>query len=139
LALDPLSNCMLSYHHAEYMDGRILALVGGALIKRVSLVRLRHDLSRERCLELWGGGHADVLREMPGVVAYSVDVAAGTRPDGSYDALATVRFADAEAFSHFQKDPEAQHRLLTTRAEFIEAVDAFVVDERTFIPWEGRQ
>ena len=104
------------------------------MIKRVSLVRLRPGLSGDRCLEIWGGAHADVVRELHGVVGYSVDVAAEPRPAGSWDALATVRFANAEALRHFQGDPDVQRRLLATRADFIEAVDAFVVEERTFIP-----
>jgi hypothetical protein len=106
------------------------------VIKRVSLVRLRRDLSREECLDRWGGAHADVVRELPGVLAYAADIAAGPRPRGSWDALATICFADAEALRHFEADPEVQRRLLTTREDFIEAVDAFVVDQRTFIPEE---
>ena len=109
-----------------------------AVIKRVSLVRLRSDLSREECLKRWGGAHADVVRGLPGVLAYSVDVAAEPRPGGSWDALATVRYVDEEALRHFQEDPEVQRRLLTTREDFIEAVDAFVVDEQTYIPEEDK-
>jgi hypothetical protein len=105
-----------------------------ATVKRVSLVRLRKDVDRGRCLDLWSGDHADVVRELPGVVGYTVDVAAGARPAGSWDALATLRFADADALRHFEADRDLQRRLLATREGFIDAVDAFLVDERTLIP-----
>lgn len=102
--------------------------------KRVSLVRLRKDVSRAECLELWSSAHAEVVREIPGVAAYTVDIASESRPAGSWDALATIRFGDPGALRTLEHDPEVRRRLLATREEFIEAVDAFLVDEHTLIP-----
>ncbi len=106
-------------------------------IKRVSLVRLRRDVPRATCLERWGGEHADVVRALPGVLEYTVDVASGPRPADGWDAVATLRFADEAALRRFQEDPAAQERLLATRDDFAEAVDVFLVDEHTFIPRGG--
>lgn len=101
-------------------------------IKRVSLVRLRRDLPRATALERWAGEHADVMRELPGVLEYTVDVARDRRPAGSWDAVVTVRFADEAALERF-RDPRVQERLLATREDFAEAVDVFLVDEHPFI------
>ncbi|HEU4720619.1 MAG TPA: hypothetical protein VFS59_04590 [Gemmatimonadaceae bacterium] len=106
------------------------------MIKRVSLVRLRSDLSRATCLERWAGEHADVMRTLPGVLEYTVDVAREERPAGSWDAIVTVRFADAAALERFAS-PAVQERLLATRDDFAEAVDVFLVDEHTLIPSGG--
>jgi EthD domain len=103
------------------------------MIKRVSLVRLRRDLSRAACVERWEGEHADLVRDLPGVVEYTVDLARGPRPEGSWDAVATLCFADEAALERFQ-DPRAQERLMSTRDDFAEAVDVFFVDEHKFIP-----
>ncbi len=107
------------------------------MIKRVSLVRLRRDIPRATCLERWAGEHADIVRALDGVLEYTVDVAADARPHGGWDAVATLRFADAAALERFQADPHVQERLLATRENFAEAVDAFLVDERTLIPPGG--
>jgi len=102
-------------------------------VKRISLVRLRTDLSRASCVERWAGEHADLMRALPGVLEYTVDVARDPRPPGAWDAVVTVRFADAAALERFA-DPRVQERLLATREDFAEAVDVFLVDEHTFIP-----
>lgn len=103
------------------------------MIKRISLVRLRSDLPRKTAVERWAGDHADVMRQLPGVLEYTVDVAQDQRPEGAWDAVVTVRFADEAAFERF-KDPQVQERLLATREHFAETVDVFLVDEHTFIP-----
>jgi hypothetical protein len=109
----------------------------GSTIKRVSLVRLRSDLSRDACVERWRGEHADIVRELPGVLAYIVDVSAENRPAGSWDAVATLSFADKAALRRFQDDRDVQERLLATRGDFAEAVDVFLVDEHQLIPPGG--
>ncbi len=109
------------------------------MIKRVSLVRLRGDVPRATCIERWSGEHADLVRALDGVLEYTVDVAAEPRPAGSWDAIATLRFADEAALRRFQNDPLLQERLLATRKDFAEAVDVFLVDEHILIPTGGPQ
>ena len=103
------------------------------MIKRVSFVRLRRDIPRATCIERWGGEHAQIIRELDGILDYTVDIAADARPPGSWDAVATLRFADAAALERFETDPRVQERLIATRADFAEAVDAFLVDEHVII------
>lgn len=108
------------------------------MIKRVSLVRLRRDLPISTCIELWEGEHAEIVRQLPGVLEYTVDVAREPRSGDQWNAIATVRFADEAAFERF-RDPQVQERLLSTRDEFIEAVDVLVVDEHPIIRQEEQQ
>ena len=109
------------------------------MIKRVTLVRLRGDRPREQCLDHWFGEHADLVRGLPGIVEYTVDVAAEPRPAGSWDAIATLRFADAAALDRFQGDAELQEQLGATREDFAEAVDVLLVDEHPLITRGGTQ
>jgi EthD domain-containing protein len=103
-------------------------------VKRISLVRLRDDLSREACLERWHGEHADIVRELAEVLEYTVDLRRDAREAAGWDAVATLRFADAAALRRFQDDPELQQRLLATREGFAAAVEVFLVDEHRLIP-----
>lgn len=103
-------------------------------IKRLSLVRTRRDVPLDVCLEAWKGEHAAVLRGLPGILGYTVDTAREKRPTDGWDAIATVRFADELALRRFQDDPEVQDQLVSTRAGFAEAVEAFLVDEHVLIP-----
>jgi hypothetical protein len=108
------------------------------MIKRVSLVKLRDDVPRARCIEIWLGAHADVVRELDGVLEYTVDVAREPRPGGSWDAIATLCLADEATLSQLEEDPDIRERLLLTRADFAESVDVFLVDEHRVIPPGGR-
>src|ERR1044072_760949 len=64
------------------------------------------------------------------------DGASDPRPPGRWDAVATLRFADAAALERFH-DPAIQQHLLDTREDFAEAADVFLVDEHTLIPPGG--
>jgi hypothetical protein len=104
------------------------------VIKRLSLVRLRRDLSVSDSLKLWLGEHAEVMRSLPGISEYTVDLAREPRACSDWDAVATVRFADEQAYKRF-RGPETQSHLLSTRG-FADAVDAFLVDEHSIIRQE---
>jgi hypothetical protein len=109
----------------------------GSEISRVSLVRLREDLPRDVCLERWAGDHAEVVRELPGIVEYTVAISSEPRPAGSWDAIAILRFEDEAALRRFADDPAVRQRLLATRGDFAADADAFLVDERQIIPPGG--
>src|ERR1700742_1675569 len=91
------------------------------MIKRVTLVRLRGDRPREQCLDHWFGEHADLVRRLPGIVEYTVDVAA------------------AAGLDRFQGAAELQEQLGATREDFAEAVDVLLVDEHPLITRGGTQ
>jgi uncharacterized protein (TIGR02118 family) len=104
------------------------------MLKRMSLVRLRRDLSRDECLRRWFGAHADVVRALPEVRGYMVDVATTASVEERWDAVATLWFEDEAAMRRSLEGPEVADALLRTRAQFAEAVQVMVVDEHTLLP-----
>jgi uncharacterized protein (TIGR02118 family) len=105
------------------------------MLKRVSLVRLRGDLSREECLRRWFGAHADVVRALPEVRGYTVDVVTDLPAgDDGWDALATLWFDDEAAMRRSLEDPEVGEALTRTRDDFAEAVRVMIVQEYRLLP-----
>jgi uncharacterized protein (TIGR02118 family) len=105
------------------------------MVKRISLVRVRSDVSREQALAAWLGPHADVVRRMPAVRQYVVDVASEPRPPGAWDAVATLRFDSRKAADEALS--EHADALARTRRPFLEAVDVMFVDEHVVVPLAG--
>jgi hypothetical protein len=87
-------------------------------------------------MERWAGAHADIVRDLPGILGYTVDVSREPRPNDSWDAVATLRFDGEAALRQFQ-NAQVTERLLATRGDFATAADVFLVDEHTFIPQGG--
>ena len=103
------------------------------MVTRVSLVKLRAGISRERALELWLGAHADVVRAIPEVRRYVVALAEEQRGPDQWDAVATLAFDSREQLERALGDPANQVELARTRESFVERVDAFVVEEHVVI------
>lgn len=103
------------------------------VISRVSLVKLRRDLDRERALELWSGEHADVVRELPGIDHYSVALALEPRSELRWDAVATIRGADRAGLEAALGAADVQRRLLRTRQPFLERAEVFYAEEHLLI------
>lgn len=100
---------------------------------RISLVKLRPDISRQSALDSWLGAHADVVRTIPGVTSYVVALAEESRSGNQWDAVATLRFTDRAALEAAFADPLVAEALSRTREPFLERVDPFVVDEHVVI------
>jgi hypothetical protein len=106
---------------------------GRVVVTRISLVKLRRDVVRERALEMWLGPHADVVRGMPGVRDYVVALSGEPRDADEWDGVATLRFDSRDALERAFADAATRDELLRTRDQFIERVDAFVVAEHVVI------
>jgi len=66
------------------------------MIKRISLVWKRSELSDADFRRLWLGEHVDFARKIPGVREYTIDfVTYG--PPGAPSGIATLRFDDKRA------------------------------------------
>jgi hypothetical protein len=102
----------------------------------VSFVRLRRDLPRDECVRLWLGPHADIVRGLPEVREYTIDVASGPVPNDGWDAVATLRFDDEAALRRSLEEPAVAAELLRTREDFAEAVQVVIVDEHRVLPQE---
>lgn len=98
------------------------------MIKRVSLVRRRRDLSRDEFVAYWLGPHAEIAREMPGAIAYVVNIARDPEVAG-WDGFAEVWFESVEvAEAAFASEPFAS-RIRADRPKFVGEQVIFFVDE----------
>jgi uncharacterized protein (TIGR02118 family) len=108
------------------------------VIKRLSLVWKRPDLSTADFAAAWLGDHADAARRLAGVREYTVDVITHP-PAGVPDGIATLRFDSREACDAAFADPELGEFLRATRDEFAERVEVVFVDENLVVgPAEAR-
>jgi uncharacterized protein (TIGR02118 family) len=103
------------------------------MIKRVSLVWKRRDLSDADFRHLWLGEHVEYAKQLPGVRAYSIDfVTEGVK--GGPSAIATLRFDSRKALDAAFSVPQLKENLLRTREEFAEAVQVMIVEECIVVP-----
>lgn len=103
------------------------------MIKRVSLVWKRPELSDAEFRQLWLGEHIRYAKQLPGLREYVIDfVAEG--PKGAPSGVATVRFDTREALDAAFSIPEVREGLLSTREQFAERVQVMIVDEHVVVP-----
>ena len=102
------------------------------MVTRISLVKLG-DVSHEDALAQWLGPHADVVRALPQVRDYVVALAPEGRHDDQWDAIATLRFDSESDLREAIEAPATARALVQTRAPFIRAVDAFLVEEHVVV------
>jgi len=102
------------------------------MIKRVSLVRRRPDLSHDEFVAYWLGPHAEIAREMPGAIAYIVNIARDPEVAG-WDGFAEVWFESLEAAeAAFASEPFAS-RIRADRPKFVGEQVIFFADEVSVI------
>ena len=103
------------------------------MIKRVSLVWKRGDLSDARFRQLWLGEHVDYAKQLPGLRAYSIDFVTEGAADGP-SAIATLRFDSREALDAAFSVPHIKENLMRTREQFAESVQVMIVEECIVVP-----
>jgi uncharacterized protein (TIGR02118 family) len=103
-----------------------------AMIKRISLVWKRPELSDQEFRRLWLGEHAEYAKRLPGLREYLIDfVTEG--PEEGPSAIATLRFDTRAALEAAFSDPDLGRELLRTRETFARAVLVMMVDEHAVI------
>jgi uncharacterized protein (TIGR02118 family) len=107
---------------------RAAAASGFDMIKRVSLVWKRPELSDQAFREVWLGEHANWARQLPGLQRYSIDFVTEA-PHGAPAGIATVVFANRQALDQAFADPKLKAELQRTRDDFASAVQVLFVDE----------
>src|SRR6185312_10063766 len=98
------------------------------MVTRISLVKLKSGVPRDRAVALWLGPHADVVRRCRLVKRYEINIAAEERPDDRWDAVAILEFASRQDFLRWSNDSELQQDLVRTREPFAQRTEAFLVD-----------
>jgi uncharacterized protein (TIGR02118 family) len=101
------------------------------MIRRVSLVRKRPELTREEFLERWTGEHVEIARRLPGLRGYVIQILDGESPP--LDGIAITTFDSREAAERAFADPELAAGLRRTRDEFAESVEVYFVEEHTIV------
>jgi uncharacterized protein (TIGR02118 family) len=102
------------------------------MIKRVSLVWKRPELSDAEFRRLWLGEHVDYAKQLPGVREYVIDFVTDA-PKGVPSAIATLRFESREALEAAFTDPYLKEHLSRTRQQFAEDVQVMIVEEHVVI------
>jgi uncharacterized protein (TIGR02118 family) len=104
------------------------------VIRRLSLVRKRPELSREEFLARWTAEHVEIARRLPGLRGYVIQILDGDAPP--YDGIAITTFDSREAAERAFADPELAEGLARTRDEFAESVEVYFVEEHTIVEEE---
>jgi len=109
------------------------------MVKRISLVWKRPELSREEFRRLWLGEHVSCAKRLRGLREYVIDFVTDGLPEAP-SGIATLRFDSREALEAAFADPRLKEDLLRTRATFAEAVEVMIVEEEVVVsaPLLGR-
>lgn len=101
------------------------------MIRRVSLVRKRPELTREEFLARWTGEHAEIARRLPGLRGYVIHVLEGESPP--VDGIAVTTFDSREAAERAFADPELAAGLRRTRDDFAASVEVYFAKEHVVV------
>lgn len=102
------------------------------MIKRISLVWKRPELSDAEFRELWLGEHVDYAHKIPSVCEYTIDFVTNG-PTGAPAGIATLRFDDEAVLEKAFSNRELNEHLRRTREEFAAHVQILIVDENKII------
>ena len=104
------------------------------MIKRVSLVRRKPELSRDEFLAHWMGPHADIVRRLPGLRGLRFGVVERWTPEeASWDGVGELWFDSAEdAERAFSTEPYLS-MLVEDRAKFLGEAQWCFVEEHTAV------
>ena len=103
------------------------------MIKRISLVWKRPELSDAEFRRIWLGEHVEYAKQLPGVREYVIDFV-NDAPKSSPSAIATLRFDSREALEAAFSDPYLKDNLMRTREQFAQDVQVVIVDECVVVP-----
>ena len=103
------------------------------MVKRISLVWKRSELSHEEFRRIWLGEHVEYARQLPGVREYIIDFVTDG-PKDAPSAVATLRFDTRNALEAAFSDPCLKDNLMRTREQFAQEVQVMIVDECAVIP-----
>ena len=104
---------------------------GGRVIRRLSLVRKRPELSAEEFLARWTGEHVEIAKRLPGLRGYVIHVLDGEAPP--YDGIAITTFDSREDAERAFADPELAEGLARTRDDFAASVEVFFAEEHVVV------
>ena len=99
------------------------------MVKRISLVWKRPELSDAEFRHIWLGEHVEYAKQLPEIREYTIDFVTEGPKGGAPDAVATLRFDTREALDAAFSSPELKENLIRTREQFARSVQVMIVDE----------
>lgn len=102
------------------------------MVKRISLVWKKADLTRAAFREIWLGEHVEVAKRLPGLREYAIDFVEDG-PEGGPDAIATVIFDSRAELDAAFAIPDISAELRRTRDQFAASVKVLFVDQCTVV------
>src|ERR1700722_18970285 len=102
------------------------------MIKRISLVWKRPDVSDTEFRQLWLGEHVQYAKRLPRLREYVIDFVTEGPSDGP-SGIATLRFDSRQALDAAFSDPVLSGALMRTREQFAQVVQVMIVDEEIVI------
>ena len=97
------------------------------MVKRISLVRRRKDLTPQQFAAHWLGPHADIARGIPGLRGYRINLARDP-DDAGWDGVAETWFDSEEAAREGFASEPLKSPLTEDRPKFIDYQVVFFVD-----------
>ena len=104
------------------------------MIRRLSLVRRRSELSRDEFLGRWTGEHVELAKRLPGLRGYVIHILDGDDPP--YDGIAVTTFDSRQDAERAFATPELAEGLRRTRDDFAESVEVFFSEEYVIVEEE---
>jgi uncharacterized protein (TIGR02118 family) len=117
-------------HHTRYNN------IASNMIKRISIVWKRPELTHAEFRRLWLGEHVDYAKRLKGVREYVIDFVPEAL-DGGPAGIATLRFDSREALESAFSDARLSEDLKRTRDQFAQSVQVMIVDEHVVVPMAG--
>lgn len=103
------------------------------MIKRVSFVWKRPELSTVEFRRLWLGEHVEYAKRLGGLREYVIDFVTEGPSEGP-SGIATVRFDSHQMLEAAFSEPALRRDLVRTREQFARAVQVMMVEEEIIVP-----
>lgn len=100
------------------------------MVRRISLIRRKPEMSAEEFWAHYSGPHAAIVRQMPGLRRLALSRPAGPYA-GAWDAVGELWFDTREALERAFADPAIADQLQADRPRFLGASEVLIVEEVT--------
>ena len=104
------------------------------MIRRLSLVRKRPELTREEFIARWKGEHVEIAKQLPGLRGYVIHILDGT--GAPIDGIAVTTFDSREDAERAFADPTLAAGLGRTRDDFAASVEVYFAEEHIIVEEE---
>lgn len=101
------------------------------MIRRISIVHKRPEISREEFVSRWTGEHAQVAARLKGLRSYVLYFS--SEACTSFDGIALTSFDSRDAAERAFSDPAVSDDLRRTRDQFAASVEVCYLEEHVIV------